>query len=267
MLVKLLFSATLAGSVLAATDLCGAGEPSAEFKSAVNALRIAERTKSTTQHLHQNTVINIPVWLHAIVNSTVGEEYLNDEVLSSQVDTLTDRFEPYDITFELAGTSRTVDDELSQGLDNPSFNNFKLTNRKGDLATLNLYFVTNMDETTGGSCTFPSPGMDLSNPITRLDGCVLQGYSVPGGTGYLGRTFKGEIAVHEVGHWLGLVSSGSPHEVHVVCFIVLQLTQHQVPYIPRRIMRRRWRYDRRYASSIVTDGDVHLPCRSGFLPG
>ena len=206
MLAKFLFSATLVGGAFAAAGLCGAEEPSAELKSALHALRIAERTKSTTQHRRQNSVINIPVWLHAIVNSTVGEEQLNDEVLSGQVDTLTDRFDPYDITFELAGTSRTVDDELSQGLDNPAFNNFKFTNRKGDLATLNLYFVTNMDETTGGSCTFPSPNMDLSNPISRLDGCVLQGYSVPGGTGYMDRTFKGEIAVHEVGHWLGLVS-------------------------------------------------------------
>lgn len=212
MFIRVLFIATLIGGTFAAADSCGAGEPSADFKSALNSLRAAERTKSASLSLRQGSVINIPTWLHVVINSTVSEDHLNDDVLSDQVDVLTDRFEPYDIAFELAGTTRTVDDELAQGLDNPDFNNFKFRNRKGDFATLNLYFVTNMNEELGGACTFPSPNMDPSNPLSKLDGCVLQSYSVPGGTGYKDRTFKGEIAVHEVGHWFGLVSRRFPQE-------------------------------------------------------
>ena len=190
MFFKVLFSAIFIGRTLAVAGSCGAGEPPADFKSAVESLRAAERTKSTTLSVRQSPIINIPTWIHVVVNSTVSEDYLNDDVLSDQVDALTDRFEPHDIVFELAGTSRTVDDELAQGLDNPNFNTFKLRNRKGDFATLNLYFVTNMNEELGGACTFPSPNMDPSNPISALDGCVLQSYSVPGGTGYKDRVSR-----------------------------------------------------------------------------
>lgn len=205
MLAHCLFSAALIGSSIAA-GLCGAGEPPADLISTVSSLRAAERTNSLPLHLRQSATISIPVYLHAVVNSSVTDDYLNEDVLSSQVDVLVDRFAPYDITFTLAGTTRTVDDEMAVGLDNTAFNNFKFTHRQGDAATLNLYYVTNMTPSTGGSCTYPSTNLDPTNPLWRIDGCVLQGYSVPGGTGYLDRTFLGEIAVHEVGHWLGLVS-------------------------------------------------------------
>lgn len=205
MLAHCLFSAALIGSSIAA-GLCGAGEPPADLISTVSSLRAAERTNSLPLHLRQSATISIPVYLHAVVNSSVTDDYLNEDVLSSQVDVLVDRFAPYDITFTLAGTTRTVDDEMAVGLDNTAFNNFKLTHRQGDAATLNLYYVTNMTPSTGGSCTYPSTNLDPTNPLWRIDGCVLQGYSVPGGMGYLDRTFLGEIAVHEVGHWLGLVS-------------------------------------------------------------
>lgn len=205
MLTQSLFAATLAG-VSSAAGLCGAGEPPADFLAAVSTLRAAERANTASLlHLRQSATISIPVYLHAVVNSSVADDYLSEEVLAAQVDVLVDRFAPHDITFTLAGTTRTVDDEMAVGLDNSAFNNFKLNHRQGDAATLNLYFVTDMNPATGGSCTFPTSGLDPTNPLARLDGCVLQAYSVPGGTGYLGRTFKGEIAVHEVGHWLGLV--------------------------------------------------------------
>ncbi|KAK7751170.1 hypothetical protein SLS62_006854 [Diatrype stigma] len=199
-----LIGATLVGSSIA-TSLCGAGEPPADFISAVQSLRTAERAKSSPLHLRQSTTISIPVYAHAVVNSSVSDDYLSEEVLAAQVDVLVDRFAPHDITFTLENTTRTVDDELAAGLDTASFNTFKLTHRQGDAATLNLYYVTNMTTSTGGACTYPSTSLDPTNPLARLDGCVLQGYSVPGGTGYLNRTFLGEIAVHEVGHWLGLL--------------------------------------------------------------
>lgn len=204
MIAQYLFGVTLVGSSIAA-GLCGAGVPPADFISAVNTLRAAERAKALPLHLRQSATISIPVYAHAVVNSSVAEDYLSEDVLAAQVDVLVDRFAPYDITFTLANTTRTVDDDLAVGLDNTAFNNFKLTHRQGDAATLNLYYVTNMTPSTGGSCTFPSTSLDPTNPLMRLDGCVLQAYSVPGGTGYLNRTFLGEIAVHEVGHWLGLV--------------------------------------------------------------
>lgn len=200
-----LFGAALIGASTAVSNFCGTEEPTADFISAVESLRAAERAGTSPLHQRQSTMIEIPVYIHAVVNSSVADDYLSDDILSAQVDVLVDRFAPYDITFTLAGTARTVDDELAVGLDNSIFNNFKYANRKGDAATLNLYYVSNMTPSTGGSCTRPLSSFDPSNPLSRLDGCVLQGYSVPGGTGYLDRTFLGEIAVHEVGHWLGLV--------------------------------------------------------------
>ncbi|RYP66617.1 hypothetical protein DL771_007686 [Monosporascus sp. 5C6A] len=204
MLAQYLFIAALAGSPVAAS-FCGTGEPPADFLSAVRSLKEAGPTDSLAPSRIHSSTISIPVYVHVAVNSTVPDDYLNEEVISAQVDVLNDRFSPHDITFTLEGTSRTVDDEMALGLDTYQFNGFKLSHRQGGPETLNLYYVTNMRPDLGGSCTYPSENMDpIMNPLARLDGCVMQAYSVPGGTGYLGRTFKGEITVHEVGHWLGL---------------------------------------------------------------
>jgi len=141
--------------------------------------------------------------MHAIVNTTVPPEILNDAVLQKQIDVLNLHFNPHSIRFAMQNTTRVADDDLARGNDSPSWSSFKYQHHAGDYATLNLYYVTNMDPKEGGSCTLPAEGMQGDSILGRLDGCTMQGSSVPGGEGN-GTTAKGEITVHEVGHWLGL---------------------------------------------------------------
>ena len=77
--------------------------------------------------------------------------------------------------------------------------NMKRALHLGDAGTLNLYFVSPPFRSgTLGWATFPQA--TLRHP--RLDGVAINVATVPGGsaTGYN----RGDTAVHEVGHWLGL---------------------------------------------------------------
>lgn len=92
------------------------------------------------------------------------------------------------------------------GFDYNGFNGIKAQTKQGGYDTLNLYYVTNMNATAWGwgSCTLPTSNITSGSLWARLDGCTLVSYTVPGGTND-GVTYKGQIAVHEVGHWLSLL--------------------------------------------------------------
>ncbi|KAJ3525204.1 hypothetical protein NM208_g11739 [Fusarium decemcellulare] len=170
--------------------------------STVRALRDAERAGAAKLASRQDTTITIPVYMHAIVNTTDADTTLENSVLEQQLEVLVDRFAPHGITFTLEGIDRLVDDDLSKGYSTTAWSGHLVSSRKGDHATLNLWYVTNMDPSIGGGCSIPNN--DTGSILRRLDGCTLQSYSVPGGE-FNGTTYMGEISVHEVGHWLGLL--------------------------------------------------------------
>ena len=89
---------------------------------------------------------------------------------------------------------------------NPTYAKYSLEEdalpmHQGSYDTLNLYFVANMADDLLGYCPWPK-----TNPTGRdriLDGCIISAQSMPGGS----RAFydEGKTAVHEVGHWFGLL--------------------------------------------------------------
>ncbi|KAH8898169.1 hypothetical protein GQ53DRAFT_711301 [Thozetella sp. PMI_491] len=196
----------LAGTLAGSKDWCSTPPPTAEFLSTLASLKA---TESTPQHLYsrQNTTLNatitVPVYMTAVVNTTDSDETLSEAVLKAQFDVIADRFAPYDITFTLESTSRVVDDDNAQGFDYSGFNGFKASHRKGDYGALNLYYVSNMGyENWGyGSCTLPT---DPGSFFASLDGCTMRSHTVPGGEED-GKIYKGEITVHEIGHWFSLM--------------------------------------------------------------
>lgn len=103
----------------------------------------------------------------------------------------------------------------------------KSTLRRGSYSALNLYFQTNLTSPSAipgkppnillGSCTLPKtvtyvpdfctfpPCSPISFPasVYSFDGCSILASTLPGGSfrGYN----KGGTAVHEIGHWFGLL--------------------------------------------------------------
>lgn len=100
--------------------------------------------------------------------------------------------------------------------------------RKGSYKTLNVYFQTDLQASPGqsgrvhadsraagiaselsasvlGFCTLPDPGVNASSPRSAYikDGCNVLANTMPGGT--LDLYNRGGTAIHEIGHWNGLL--------------------------------------------------------------
>lgn len=75
--------------------------------------------------------------------------------------------------------------------------------RKGDYKTLNLYYITDIgpNHTNTGHCRLPVPNATAYD--ISIDGCVMSGWTAPGGDDRL--FSEGRITVHEVGHWHNLL--------------------------------------------------------------
>lgn len=118
-------------------------------------------------------------------------------MLQAQLSALNSHYRPAGITFNLLGTTRTVN---SQWATDRAELAMKRSLRQGDYATLNLYFQTSASDYLG-HCTFPDNVRAGDNDFYR-DGCVILHSTVPGGSS----TYydEGKTATHEVGHWMGL---------------------------------------------------------------
>jgi hypothetical protein len=186
---------------------CSTNAPTAEHLSAIQSLHASDSVGNGLHRRQNSTEVNVPVYITAVVNTTNSDDVLSEAVLEKQFDVIVDRFAPYDISFTLQNVTRLIDDDNAQGFSFGGWNGFKFAQRKGDYGTLNLYYVSNMadDPWGSGSCTLPSEA-GASDPINgKLDGCTLQAYTAPGGTDNDGKEYIGEIAVHEIGHWLSLL--------------------------------------------------------------
>lgn len=99
--------------------------------------------------------------------------------------------------------------------------------RKGTYRTLNVYFQTDLQASPGqsgralgtrdasinndlassvlGFCTLPDPSVNASSPASQYvkDGCNILAKTMPGGS--LDLYNRGGTAIHEIGHWNGLL--------------------------------------------------------------
>lgn len=96
--------------------------------------------------------------------------------------------------------------------------------RKGTYRTLNVYFQSDLQAPTDpghaghqvdlseqlatsvlGFCTLPNPSINGSSPRSEYvkDGCNVLAKTVPGGS--LPHYNRGGTAIHEIGHWNGLL--------------------------------------------------------------
>lgn len=140
-----------------------------------------------------------------IVAKAANKGSITNDMPSSQIDVLNESYKPYDISFNLINVTWNTNDAWAVGLKDDD-TAMKKALRQGTYRTLNLYFQTDLDGSVLGRCTLPSAlgNSNKNNPSVYFnDGCNVNANTMPGGD--MGGYNAGKTAVHETGHWLGLL--------------------------------------------------------------
>ena len=76
--------------------------------------------------------------------------------------------------------------------------------RRGDYASLNVYFLSGLAKNAGilGDGQYPDRPFEEGSDFFITDGCKVDANTMPGGKDKL--TNQGKTATHEIGHWMGL---------------------------------------------------------------
>jgi len=182
---------------IASGKRCGMREPSQEDMNRVNAtltsFRQSNLRTATTQQ--EGGVVN--VYFH-IITTTDGVGAYTEEQINGQMDVLNEAYAPFGWSFNLVTIDTSVNDAwYTMGPGTPEERECKTALRQGGADALNLYTGGNQDGLLGWAWF---PDWYASDPV--IDGVVLLGESMPGGSAY--PYDKGDTATHEVGHWMGL---------------------------------------------------------------
>ncbi|KAL1591713.1 hypothetical protein SLS60_011712 [Paraconiothyrium brasiliense] len=143
--------------------------------------------------------VTVETYVHVVAASSKLDDgwvslHPQDEAVHKQMDIINDAFKPHNISFHLANISRTVNPTLSTVKEDDRVSKLGSQLRKGDYAALNLYIVKDLPRNVMGDCSLPGPpfGGYLE------DGCRFVSDTLPPNN-------DGKVAVHEIGHWLGLL--------------------------------------------------------------
>ena len=165
----------------------------------------ADAPRTPTQLAQRAVVaIKVPTYFH-IVTKASNAGSITPAMASAQLAAMNARYNPYGISFKLLGTTTTVNDVWAVGATPQDDAAMKAALRKGTYGALNIYFQTDLAGGVLGTCTLPS-NIGPGNPPQSVyvsDGCNVQANTMPGGNVYAFNT--GMTAVHETGHWLGLL--------------------------------------------------------------
>lgn len=122
---------------------------------------------------------------------------------TAQIAAMNKAYSPYGINFNLINVSITANDTWAVA-EGPDMDAMKQALRAGSYADLNLYFHSDLYDNILGTCTLPSlVTAGTLRAQYNSDGCNINANTMPGGslTGFN----QGMTAVHETGHWLGLL--------------------------------------------------------------
>ncbi|KAF2641451.1 hypothetical protein P280DRAFT_507003 [Massarina eburnea CBS 473.64] len=140
---------------------------------------------------------SIDTWFHIIASDKNLEDgWIPEDMIHDQMEVLNNAFGPHGLGFVLKNTTWNVDNDSrswtikgQKGWDSK----MQPTLYQGDYATLNLYIVKQLGGMTAGFCGMPMNQTGNHN----MDGCVFVWSTLP-------PRGLGMVAVHEIGHWLGL---------------------------------------------------------------
>jgi hypothetical protein len=139
-----------------------------------------------------------------IVSTAAKAGTITQQMADDQLTALNKAYSPSNIKFKRTVTTFTVNDAWAVG-ESADAAAMKSALRNGTYATHNIYFMTDLTGSILGTCSLPSDiGPGTPDPSSyNSDGCMIQANTMPGGNIYgfnLGMT-----AVHETGHWMGLL--------------------------------------------------------------
>ncbi|KAJ0423811.1 hypothetical protein BJY00DRAFT_25726 [Aspergillus carlsbadensis] len=164
--------------------------------------------------------IEIATWFH-VVSSKANGDVVSEQMLNTQLSYLQEAYRNATITYRLEGVTRQTNDKWARNEDELAM---KDALRKGSYRTLNVYFQTDLQAPTDGAqghqqlglteqlatsvlgfCTLPDPAINSTSPRASYvkDGCSVLARTMPGGS--LAHYNRGGTAIHEIGHWNGLL--------------------------------------------------------------
>ena len=192
---------------------CGTGPPTTALLTTHTSLRKQALRKRASPSTSKYTV---DAYFH-IVSTEDSANSISKDMIANQLGALQAAYASSNISFNLVATDYTVNDTWATDQND---GDMKLALRKGNYSALNIYFQTNLSTIAAGAttqllgyCTLPtnvtySPCSDCGleeEPASDYfqDGCNVLAGSMPNGhvVGYN----QGKTAVHEVGHWFGLL--------------------------------------------------------------
>ncbi|KAL8691773.1 MAG: hypothetical protein Q9218_003074 [Villophora microphyllina] len=181
--------------------------------------------------------IIVDTYFHFVVTNETAAQYTPDkmnQLESAQLDAMNSAYAPVNIAFNLQPTTLTVNTTWALNADDTAM---KTALRSGTYSALNIYFQSSLrdppppgsspiidpssgsfllgycqmpDQQTVQSCTFASNGVPASctsrataPTYYTIDGCNVLLSTMPGGG--MQSYDQGKTAVHEVGHWFGLL--------------------------------------------------------------
>jgi hypothetical protein len=139
--------------------------------------------------------------------------YITDAMITAQFHTVAIAYTNASIGYRYMGVTRTANNTWASNGDDLAM---KTALRQGSYSSLNVYFQSELQSAPGtpgvpagsvllGYCSLPSAGITSKTPesVYMLDGCNILSSTMPGGT--FQQYNRGGTAVHEIGHWNGLL--------------------------------------------------------------
>lgn len=139
-----------------------------------------------------------------VVTTAAHAGMVTQSQINQQITELNNAYNSHGVSFKLGNASFTTNDAWAVGGNDNADVAMKTALRQGTYADLNLYFQSDMAGGVLGQCTLPTNvGANPAPSVYVRDGCNIAAGTVPGGpiNGYN----MGKTAVHETGHWLGLL--------------------------------------------------------------
>ena len=147
--------------------------------------------------------ISVPTYFH-VISSTANNGTITPDMAIAQLATMNHVYNQYGITFILQNIDWTVNDIWAVAAADTDMTALKTALRQGTYSDLNLYFHTDLAGGNLGTCTLPSQVPAGSAPSVYVsDGCNVNANTMPNGS--MQAYNLGMTAVHETGHWLGLL--------------------------------------------------------------
>lgn len=208
--------------VIQKRGICATEDPDPSFLSALDQVQVDETRPDAAGSEARRGPIEIETWFH-IVTSKAEAGQVTNAMINSQISILQDAYQDASIHYRLQGVTRHVNDIWARNDDEIAM---KTALRKGSYRTLNVYFQTDLEASPGdtgradqrgalvssdlsssvlGFCTLPDPSVNATSVRDDYikDGCNVLAKTMPGGS--LDLYNRGGTAIHEIGHWNGLL--------------------------------------------------------------